>query len=128
MNTLNVDRSTAAILEAARRGDFISYGDVAKANGFEWSFTMNHLMPKHLDMVLTKADAKGWPLITAIVVNKQNIRSGKLEEKSLSGFVSGVRGLGYDVGESDREAFLEEQQRETFAFAKNYEGGVSWPK
>jgi 5-methylcytosine-specific restriction protein B len=123
MNTLNIDRSIAAILEAARQGKFISYGDVAKANGFAWSFTMNHLMPKHLDMVLTKADTRGWPLITAVVVNKQNILSGKLEEKSLSGFVSGARGLGYDVGDNDRHAFLEEQQRETFAFAKTYQGG-----
>jgi len=124
MNALNIDRSIETILDAARRGDFISYGDVAKANGLEWSFTMNHLMPKHLDMILAKADARGWPLITAVVVNKQNIRSGKLEEKSLSGFVSGARGLGYEVGESDRQTFLEEQQRETFAFAKKYDGGA----
>lgn len=123
MTTLNIDRSIAAILEAARREDFISYGAVAKASGFDWSFTMNHLMPKHLDMILAKADARGWPLITAAVVNKQNIGSGKLEEKSLSGFVSGARGLGYEVGDSDRHAFLEEQQRETFAFAKKYDGG-----
>lgn len=124
MTTLNIDRSIAAILESARQGDFISYGDVAKASGLEWSFTMNRLMPKHLDMILAKADDQGWPLITANVVNKQNTRSGKLEEQSLSGFVSCARRLGYEVGDSDRQAFLEDQQRETFAFAKKYGGGV----
>jgi hypothetical protein len=124
MNTLNIDRSISAILGAARRGSFISYGDVAKASGFEWSFTMNRLIPKHLDLVLAKADAQGWPLITAIVVNKQNVRSGKLEERSLIGFVSCARKLGYEVSDGDREAFLGEQQRETFSFAAKYDGGV----
>ncbi|CAN5407351.1 hypothetical protein BH09PSE1_BH09PSE1_11310 [soil metagenome] len=123
MNNLNLDKSIAAILDAAQRAKFISYGDVAKANGIEWSFAMNRLMPKHLDMILAKSDAKGWPLITSIVVNKPNILSGKLEDTALMGFISGAKGLGYEVAEADRQVFLEEQQRETFAFGLAYGAG-----
>lgn len=117
--SLNLDRSISAILAAARRGDFITYGDVAKANGIEWSFAMNRLMPKHLDTILAKVDANGWPLITAIVVNKNNVGTGRLDEASLKGFISGAQRLGYDVGDQDREIFLRDQQHETFSFARN---------
>jgi len=112
---LNIDRSISAIMAAAKDGRFISYGEVARANGLDWSYALNRQMPKHLDLILAKAYGSGLPLITSIVVNQKHIRSGQLEASSLKGFIAGAKRLGQKV--EDEAAYLRDQQRRTFAFA-----------
>ena len=118
---LDVERSTSAIMQAARNGQFLSYSDVAKANGLEWSFALNRNINKHLDEVLKKADGAGLPLITAIVVNKPNLKTGRLKGRALKGFIDCALRLDYEV--DDPSSFLADQQRETFAIARTYEAG-----
>lgn len=114
--SLDLDRTIKCILASAKTDHFLSYGDVAKANGCDWS-SVRRQMPRHLDLVLAKAHARGAPLITAIVVNDSNRQTGALEESSMSGFVAGAERLGLKV--DDAEAFLRAHQSATFEFAKH---------
>ena len=47
---------------------------------------------------------KGWPLLSSVIVNKENLRTGELEPQSLDGFIKAARELGYLV--TDEMAFL----------------------
>lgn len=118
---LDLDRSMKAIMGAARERRYISYGEVARANGLDWSYALNRQMPKHLDLIIAKSHAKGLPLITAIVVNQNHLDSGNLEAASLRGFISGAKRLGYVV--QDDERFLRDHQNRTFELATD--GGAA---
>ncbi|AOO83098.1 hypothetical protein [Bosea vaviloviae] len=111
---LKLDTTISAIREAARMKQFISYGDLASSNSVEWS-SVRRLMPKHLDSILWKCHHLGWPLITAIVVNKQHLQTGAMEMESLAGFSEGARRLGVSV--TDEPSFLQQQQKLTFDWA-----------
>lgn len=111
--TLNLDVTIKSILHAAASRLFLSYGEVADANGCAWQ-SVRRQMPKHLDRVLAKAHARQAPLITSIVVNANNRQTGNLEATSLSGFIAGAERLGIRVINPD--AFLREQQEATFEF------------
>jgi hypothetical protein len=113
--SLDLDTTIRRILESANSSDFLSYGDVAKANGCDW-VSVRRQMPRHLDLVLAKAHARGAPLITAIVVNDANRLTGALEASSLSGFIAGAERLGFKV--EDAETFLRAHQAATFDFAR----------
>lgn len=113
--TLNIDKTVSCILASAARGEFLTYGDVARANGADWK-SVRRPMAQHLDLVLKKSHARGAPMITAIVVNEPGRLSGDLADESLKGFIQGVERLGISV--DDAEAFLREQQTETFDYAK----------
>lgn len=55
-------------------------------------------------------------MLNAVVVNKPNVESGKMEMETLMGFVSAARELGYPI--RDEEAFfLREQQARVFEWA-----------
>lgn len=115
--TLNLDVTIKRILLAAASRSFLSYGDVADANGCAWQ-AVRRQMPKHLDRVLAKAHARQAPLITSIVVNANNRKTGDLEPASLGGFIAGAERLGLQV--SDPKEFLREQQEATFNFAAEH--------
>lgn len=51
---LKIDVTVATIRRAAAKRVFVSYGDIADANGAVWS-KVRRLMPKHLDGVLWNA-------------------------------------------------------------------------
>jgi len=70
----------------------------------------------HLDVLLDVCHARRLPLLTAICVNQQGLRTGELEPHSLDGFAKGARRLGYPV--TDPHAFLKERQRECFDWGK----------
>jgi hypothetical protein len=54
-------------------------------------------------------------MLSAIVVNKPNVRSGTMEPETLKGFIAAVHDLGYQV--TDEEGFLREQQASVFEWA-----------
>lgn len=111
---LNINDSYRVILKAAREGHFITYGDVAAASAAEWK-RARRPMPAHLDRLLQICHTRGWPLITSLVVSRENLDSGALEDESLSGFVAGVRKLGIAI--DDPAAFLRQEQQKVFAWA-----------
>lgn len=121
---LCVERSTAAIMAAASEGLYLSYADVAAASGLEWSLGLSRNINKHLDEVLKRADVNGLPLITSIVVNKPNLKTGRLDATALKGFVKCANGLGHQVSDLNAEAFLAEQQQETFTYATSRKQGA----
>lgn len=112
---LDLNKSYKAILAAARQEKFITYGDVAAANGVEWNKARHPLSP-HLDELVRISHERGWPLISSIVVRQENLESGLLNGESLSGFVAAANKLGLKV--DDPDAFLRTQQQAVFAWAK----------
>jgi len=52
---------------------------------------------------------------SAIVVNKPNIDTGKMERDALRGFIAAARELDYAI--TDEQTFLREQQGRVFAWA-----------
>jgi len=124
LEKLSVESTMAAIMEAASDNRYLCYADVAAANRLEWSLELSRNINKHLNEVLIKADADGLPLITSIVVNKPNLKTGRLEAVALKGFVKCANGLGHQVSDLNAESFLSEQQRETFVYALSLKKGV----
>ena len=111
---LDLKTTYRAILEAARRRQFISYGDLAKANGADWQkvrYAMNH----HLGELVRVAVQRGWPMPSAIVVNQQSVESGTLDGSARQGFLAAARQYGLEV--DDPEAFVKRQQKELFDWA-----------
>ena len=113
-DSLDLQTTYRAILDAARQRRFISYGDLAKANGADWGkvrYKMNH----HLGELVKLAAARNWPLPSAIVVSKSNLETGTLEHTSLQGFITAAREFGFNV--QDQQAFVKKQQQAMFEWA-----------
>jgi hypothetical protein len=112
---LSFRKTYEAISIAAAEGRYVSYGEVAEHSGLSWKVARRP-MPRHLGNLCEFAHQKGWPLLSSIVVNKENLTTGELEPQSLAGFVKAARDLGYLV--TDERAFLRDQQRRTFEWGK----------
>ncbi len=113
-DNLDIQTTYRAIIHAARRRRFISYGDLAKANGAEWRkvrYKLNDLLG---DLVKLAAERK-WPIPSAIVVNQRNLETGTFDYKGTQGFISAAKEYGFDV--QDPQAFIEEQQNAVFDWA-----------
>jgi 5-methylcytosine-specific restriction protein B len=113
---LDLQTTYKAILDAARQGHFISYGDLAKANGAEWQ-KVRYEMNRHLGELVAIAVKNGWPIPSAIVVNQQSLETGALDGSARDGFLAAARANGLAV--DDPEAFVHEQQQALFAWAKS---------
>ncbi|MER8817191.1 hypothetical protein NKJ36_25070 [Mesorhizobium sp. M0142] len=113
---LSFSKSLELIRKAAAARRFLSYKQIAEGSGIEWS-KAHRPISRHLDELLKYAYGKGWPMVTAIVVNQENLTTGRLEPPALKGFVKGAKMFGYAV--TDEEAFLKEQQERVFEWASN---------
>ncbi len=111
---LSLKKSYRAILEAAREGRYVSYGDLAKANDMPWQ-KVRYAMNQHLGDLVKIAAERGWPMPSAIVVSQNKVQSGTLDGAARDGFVNAAGQLGFDV--SDPERFVEEQQQALFKWA-----------
>lgn len=112
---LDLSTTFDVVSKAAREGRCISYGQVAAASGVEWSSAHRAIGP-HLDQLLQACHQRGLPLLSAIVVNQQNIASRRLEPSALKGFIDGVQRLGIAV--TDAEQFLHDAQDRVFAWGR----------
>ena len=112
---LDPDKTVSAIAEAACEGRFLSYKDLADASGAEWSRVYLNI-GRHLWTVVEWAHAREMPMLSAIVVNRENLATGTMKPATLTGFVKAAEELGHVV--HDPEAFLREQQKEVFAHFK----------
>ena len=111
---LDFDKSLSIIWQAAKERRYLSYKELADASGADWT-QVHYEIGRHLWGLLEYAHQKELPMLSAIVVNKSNVDSGKMERDTLKGFVGAARLLGYSV--TDEEAFLREQQARVFASA-----------
>ena len=111
---LDFDKSFQIVKELAKQRRFLSYKDLADAGGADWN-QVHYSIGGHLWNLVEFAHRNGWPMLSAVVVNKPNVESEKMEMETLRGFVSAARELGYRI--SDKEAFLREQQAHVFEWA-----------
>ncbi|MFZ3238229.1 MAG: hypothetical protein WA184_23010 [Stellaceae bacterium] len=111
---LDFDKSFRIIKATARERRFLSYKELADASDADWG-QVHYSIGNHLWALVEFAHRKGWPMLSAIVVNKSNVSSGALDPETLKGFIGAARDLGYTI--TDEEAFLREQQAKVFAWA-----------
>jgi hypothetical protein len=115
--TWDVQRSVATIRAAAAQGRCLTYGEIAAANGFAWSLPVRSACARHLEMVCAAALPQAKGMISAIVVNGENLETRALAHGALSGFIECARRLGLHPG-TDHTEFLRQQQIATFEWAK----------
>jgi hypothetical protein len=115
---LRVEVSLVYLKEAAKRGEFTTYGSLAEANGVHWSKVRRRMdgAHGHLGDVLSVCHAHGLPLLTALCVNKEAIKDGTLSDEALSGFIKAAKRLGYTM--TDDRAFLKHCQKQCFAWGQ----------
>jgi hypothetical protein len=115
---LEFDKTMHAVLKAARAGSYLSYAQLAEESGVDWS-KKRSAMTGHLISLLEFSHRKGWPLLSAIIVNQQKLKSGEMDPAARKGFVTAAADLGYVV--EDDMTFMREQQQAVFDWAKSYQ-------
>ncbi|MFP5077950.1 hypothetical protein ACLE20_11640 [Rhizobium sp. YIM 134829] len=115
---LNFEKTFNAVVKAAKEGRFLSYKQLAEESDVEWS-RVRYAANQHLRDLLDDAHRRGWPLLSAIIVNQHNLQDGHMEPSTLRGFCEAARALGYAV--ADEEDFLKDQQKRVFEWAATYQ-------
>ncbi len=113
---LDMGRSLAAIRAAAAARHCLSYGAVAAASGQPWSAARRRMDP-HLYALCRMATERGWPLLSAVVVDQPSLPHGAMRGRPLIGFARAAERCGRIVG-PDAAAFLAEEQERVFAWAE----------
>lgn len=111
---LDFKKSMRIIHRAAAERRFLSYKDLADESGLDWN-KVHYAVNEHVGRLIEYAHRRGWPMLSAIVVNKHNRDTGKMEEYTHRGFLNAARELGRTVLNED--TFLEEEQERVFAWA-----------
>jgi hypothetical protein len=119
---LDRGRSFAAIRAAAEARSFLSYGAVAEAGGLAWQAARRRMDP-HLFALCAWATERGWPLLSAIVVDQKSVAHGAMRGRPLIGFARAAERCGRIVG-GDAAAFLADEQQRVFAWADKERGHV----
>lgn len=110
----DLDRTVKFVRQRAREGKFLSYGEVAEAHGVAWA-QARYPMNDHLWALVRDAHTRGWPMLSAVIVNAEHVADGVMEEPTLAGFVKAAELLGYRI--RDPGKFLRDQQRAVFNWA-----------
>lgn len=113
---LSFEKTREVVLAAAREGRFLSYKDLADASGVDWG-QAHYAIGPHLFELVEYAHLRGWPLLSAIVVNKPNVASGSMDPDTLKGFVGAARALKIPV--TDEMDFLRAEQKRVFEWAQS---------
>jgi 5-methylcytosine-specific restriction protein B len=112
---LNLETSLAYLRQAARERRFVSYGELAEANGASWD-KVRYPMNAHLWALVEHANHRGWPMLSAMIVNKSHRETGEMEPETLAGFTAAAEALRYEV--ADPVAFLRSQQELCFQWGQ----------
>jgi len=115
-DTLDLAITYHAIVDAAKQRKFLSYGDIAKAHGAEWA-KVRYTVNRHLEELLEAASARGWPLITSIVVNKNGLKTGQMDDTAAEGFIEGAKRRGRSI--ASPAVFVRDEQERTFNWAQS---------
>lgn len=113
---LDFNKSMEIIRKSAAEGRYLSYKNLADRSEVEWNRVRYQIGP-HLWSLVEFAHRRGWPMLSAVVVNHENIETGEMAPPALAGFIGAARDLGYDIG--DEAEFLREQQKQVFHWAKH---------
>lgn len=112
---LDPARTLDAIRAAAAARRCLCYADVAAASGLSWAAARRRMDP-HLFGLCRDARARGWPLLSAIVVNKPLVATCRMEGRALAGFTAMALRLGAAIG-SDPALFLRREQARVLDWA-----------
>ena len=115
-NRLDLKRSIAYLKTKAAQNEFVTYGELAEANGCSWN-EVRYPMNTHLWVLVEHAKLQGLPMLSAMIVNKAGKANGKMEPETLKGFVAAAKALKYPV--LDELEFLERHQLACFAWGKD---------
>jgi 5-methylcytosine-specific restriction protein B len=112
----NMEKTIAAIRKHGRVRNFLSYKDISDASGLNWVKTRRGVGP-HLDALSAHCNDQGWPLLTAIVVQKDKIDTGEMTAEHLKEFLSAGQAAGREVDIED-VAFMKREQQRVFAWCR----------
>lgn len=112
----NIEKTIAVIRKQGLLRSFLSSKDIADASGLNWVKTRRGA-PPHLNDVCAYTNSKGWPFLTAIVVNKDKISTGEMTPDNLKEFLGAVRAAGHEVDIEDA-AFVKREQQRVFAWCR----------
>jgi hypothetical protein len=112
----NMDKTIATIRKHGRVRNFLSQKDVAEASGLNWVRSRRGVAP-HLDALAAYCNDKGWPLLPAIVVQKDKTDTGEMTAENLKGFLASVPASGREPDIEDI-AFLKREQQRVFAWCR----------
>jgi hypothetical protein len=113
---LDLKTSLRYLRAAAAEGKFVSYGELAQANGAIWD-KVRYPMNSHLWVLIDYAKRQGWPMLSAIIVNKNNKETGEMDDPTLKGFCEAAHTLGHSI--TDQRKFLKEQQDACFEWGRS---------
>lgn len=113
-NGLDFEKSLRIIRKFAAKRQFLSYKDLADESRADWA-KVHYAINDHLGRLVDYGHRRGWPMLSAVVVNKQHVATGEMEPETLKGFIAAARDLGYAV--TDERKFLKEQQEKVFEWA-----------
>jgi hypothetical protein len=113
----DIEETVRIIRRYAVDRKFLSYKDIADASGLEWS-RVHWTVGPHLVNVCEFAHGKGWPLLSAIVVNIDKVDTGEMKATNLKGFLEAVEIVGRDIG-MDLTRFVHSEQRRVFDWARS---------
>lgn len=111
---LDLGATYRALVQAARRRAFITYGEIAEANGVAWN-TVRSGVPAQLDALMGICRRQGWPFLPVIVVNVAGREEGTLTPEARDKLVRVARDLGGAV--DDPDAFVRAEQARVFDWA-----------
>ncbi|MGA6115488.1 hypothetical protein [Agrobacterium radiobacter] len=75
---LDFEKTFRAVLKAAKERRFLPYKQLADESGVEWS-KVRYAANQHLGDLIEYAHRKCWPLLSAIIVDQQNLEDGHME-------------------------------------------------
>jgi hypothetical protein len=114
-NGLDFEKSKALILKAAIEKRFLSYKQLADESGADWG-KVHYAIGGHLWDLIKYADGRGWPMLSAVVVNQRNLLTGEMDADTLKGFIEAAKMLGRPINIAHKQ-FLKEEQERVFAWA-----------
>ena len=110
---LDLDTTYRAILQAALKRSYITYGEIAAAHGVPWSEAQS-VLPAQLESLMGICHAAGWPFLPAIVFHEPAL--GHVGPAGTREHLVGIaRKLGTFV--SDVNAFIRTEQDRVFEWA-----------
>jgi 5-methylcytosine-specific restriction protein B len=112
----NMEKTIAVICKFGKLRSFLCHRDISDASGLNWVKSRRGVGP-HLDAVCVYTAEKGWPLLTSIVVHKDKVATGEMNDEILKGFLDGVHAAGQDVDIED-VAFMKREQQRVFAWCR----------
>lgn len=117
---LNFQKSMLILIQTATDQTCLSYGQLAKASNVEWVKARHQMNGAHghLDKLLELCHARGYPLLTALVVNQQGLEDGELEQTALKGFCEAAHRLKIPV--EDELAFHHQQRDASWNWGREH--------